>query len=135
MNMQKNYNDNYDANFSDLKGKIITQVHGKAGDDTMRFETSDGETFQMTHYRDCCESVRVEDICGDLNDLIGCPILMAEEVESSDVNPEGVEVPEWQDSFTWTFYKLATIKGSVTIRWYGESNGYYSERVTFERVA
>ena len=75
------------------------------------------------------------DIAGDIDDLIGSPILLAEVVTSFDENPPGVEIPEdYQESFTWTFYKLSTIKGSVTISWYGSSNGYYNESVTFTKL-
>ena len=63
------------------------------------------------------------DIAGDMNDLIGLPLLIAEEVVSNE-NPDPCPVDtEYQDSFTWTFYKLASNLGYVTIRWYGQSNG------------
>ena len=90
--------------------------------------TNEGEIFKAYHDQDCCESVRIEDIEGYLDDLIGTPILQAEEVTNSEDTLGKIEFP---DSFTWTFYKLATIKGYVTIRWLGESNGCYSESVSF----
>jgi hypothetical protein len=83
----------------------------------------------MFHWQDCCESVVIDDINGDLNNLIGTPIEMAEECTNSN-NPQN----EWDESFTWTFYKLATVKGYVNIKWYGCSNGYYSESVSFEML-
>lgn len=116
-------------NFEELKGKILTSIE-KKDDDCLEFRDSDGVEYKMDHSQNCCEHVTIDDICGDLNDLIGEPILLAEEVSNSDsLNPE-----KEYDSFTWTFYKLATIKGSVTIRWFGSSNGYYSERVDFYKV-
>lgn len=119
--------------FSALQGLTLTSVQ-QVDDEEIRFIASDGSEYRMFHYNSCCESVTIESIVGDISDLIGNPILVAEEATSEGVNPPEVTVPDYQDSFTWTFYKLATIKGYVDIRWYGESNGYYSESVDFERT-
>ena len=121
------------SNIKELLGKILTKVK-QVGNDEIIFVTNEGKQYKMYHNTNCCESVTVEDVIGDLNDLIGEPICMAEEVTSHD-NLCGI-TKEYQDNnFTWTFYKLATVKGYVTIRWYGSSNGYYSEEVDFEEVA
>lgn len=121
--------------FSELVGKTLASVEVAPDNDEIRFVTDKGEHYMMYHTQDCCESVSIESIVGDLQDLIGSPILKAEESKSdknpSDANPETIE---WQESFTWTFYKLATIKGYVDIRWYGSSNGYYSEAVEFALI-
>jgi hypothetical protein len=113
---------------SDLIGKIITKFD-IIDNEQISIVTSDGSYYEIYHEQDCCENVSIEDINGDIEDLKNSPIIIAEEV-TSDENPIGI-VKEYQDSFTWTFYKFATIKGYVTIRWYGESNGYYSESVDF----
>jgi hypothetical protein len=84
----------------------------------------DEEVYRMYHYQYCCEDVRIEDIVGDVEDLIGHPLLVAECVSKCDTPPSEIY------SETWTFYKLTTIKGSVTLRWYGTSHGY-SEEVNF----
>jgi hypothetical protein len=121
----------YDAKFEDLKGKTLTSIDN--GSDVLTFHCSDGTRYDMYHDQDCCENVTIEDIEGDLEDLIGSEILQAEEI--SDDNFENNYKFEYEpDSHTWTFYKLATIKGYVTIRWLGTSNGYYSESVSFYLV-
>jgi hypothetical protein len=114
--------------FSELKGKVVTKVEGAEGNSQLNFYTSDGYKYSMYHEQDCCESVYVESIVGDTEDLVGEEILVAEE-SSGDTPADSNAKP--YESYTWTFYKLASRKGYVDIRWLGESNGYYSESVSF----
>jgi hypothetical protein len=110
--------------FEDIVGLVFTSI--RANDEEIYFTTNTGREFRMYHAQDCCEHVYVESIVGNLDDLLDTPILMAEEASEEDT--------EASQSGTWTFYKLATIKGYVDIRWNGQSNGYYSESVSFMEV-
>ena len=119
------------AKIEHLLGSVIARIEGlEVGSDDVVFELGNGDKYRMFHDQDCCECVLIKQIDGDVNDLIGNAITMAEEVE----NPESALQPEDADSYTWTFYKLATVKGYVTIQWLGESNGYYSESVDFDKI-
>jgi hypothetical protein len=110
---------------NDLVGKTCTRVF-QDGNQAIYFDCSDGTNYKMCHLQDCCEDVYIEDVCGDLQDLVGVPIVQAEENCNSSFNKE-----EDYESSTWTFYNIATANGHVTIRWYGSSNGYYSEQADF----
>ena len=109
----------------DMVGKVFTSV--TADNVTMTF-ANDKEKFTFLHWQDCCESVTIDDIVGELSDLEGEPLLIAEEVSGE--TPADDE--EYYESRSWTFYKFATRKGYVDVRWVGESNGYYSESVDLE---
>ena len=116
--------------FPDIEGHIFTSViRTKNGDnkDAIRFIRDDGRIFEFAHLQECCESVYIESINGDLNNLVGNHILHATSTITTDRS-------DWGDSDTKTFYWFKTAKGEVTIRWYGYSNGYYSENVDFYEV-
>lgn len=124
------------AGIKDLVGKTLTEIRDNGNE--LIFIVDDGTQYKMYHAQDCCESVTIEYIVGDLQDLVGSPILKAEEVSNyKPTSEEDIQRTEQANSWgscTWTFYKLATIKGYVDIRWFGESNGYYSESVDFIQV-
>ena len=119
------------VDFEILKGKVLIDIEINEDEDEITFTDSEGVKYLMYHEQDCCEEVNIEDICGDINNLLNTPIVLAEEVISNgEVEDEYCE----DYSCTWTFYKLATINGYVTIRWYGVSNGYYSETVDMVKL-
>ena len=118
-----------------LEGKIIISISGMCDEsESVMFTCYDGSQYVMHHHQDCCENVHLVDVCGDVEDLIGSPVLVAEERTSGDQQIDHRVSTTYGECFTWTFYELATIKGSVTLRWLGESNGYYSEGVDFHDV-
>lgn len=112
------------TNIKDLIGKTFTSVTNES-DEELIFKNEDG-SYVFYHAQECCESVLIYDTVGDLQDLVGSPILLAEESMSHDEDDSACG--------TWTFYKFATVKGYVDIRWLGESNGYYSESVDLKFI-
>ena len=145
--------DNFGVPFSILVGLTITEaINCEVDSDEIILRTDAGFDIVMCHIQDCCEHVSVEDIVGDVEDIVGSEILVAEEVSSTDLQESKDEVARilfgdeaevavavlngWKaestgndESNTWTFYKIDTAKGGIVIRWLGSSNGYYSERV------
>jgi hypothetical protein len=112
--------------FEDLLGRTLYRVWENGQE--LHLYLTDTHYVRFYHAQDCCETVEIEDICGDLTDLVGEPLTEAEEVY-------GYTGPESHDeSYTWTFYRFATRRGAVTVRWYGSSNGYYSEGVSVDIV-
>ena len=116
-----------EVDISVLLGKTIKRIELAQNiddiDDYIEFSCTDNTLYKMYHDQDCCEDVRIESISGELEHLLSSPILMAEAVVTT--SEDGCE------SSTATWYKLATVLGYVTIRWLGESTGYYSEDVSF----
>lgn len=118
-----------EVEFSTLVGKTLERIDVQ-GDEAIRFECADGSEYLMKHTQECCEYVYIEDIDGDIQRLVGQEIVVAEARESSDEPP----TEDVDRSYTWTFYVLRTNLDSVTIRWFGTSNGYYSETVSVRLV-
>lgn len=116
-------------NFFELKGQIITKI--KADSLDVLIETVSGNKYRIHHSQDCCESVDVKKTIGNVKDILNQEITLAE---------EDLKEPDWykpkyaDDSHTWTSFYLETAKGRFEIWILGESNGYYDESVSFEKI-
>ena len=115
------------AECADMLGITLVSVERTmcSGNDALEMTDSTGCVWTFWHSQDCCESVSIESIDGDFADIIGSPLTLADEATEAGDDDGGTS--------TWTFYRFGTIKGYVTVRWLGESNGYYSESVYLEK--
>ena len=122
----------------EFMGKTFVEVSA-IGDNTALYFKTDTEVYKMFHEQDCCEEVYLDETHGDFTDLVGKPILRAEESIKTmdDYTEEQLKDNDMggEESFTWTFYNIATIKGDVQLKWYGGSNGYYSESISIKTIS
>ena len=120
-----------EEHFESLLGRTITEIRGaEPGSEEVRIVCTDGTQWGMSHSQNCCEYVRLEEVVGDPQSLVGDPVLKAEESTNHSDDEEEV----YGESQTWTFYRIATVNGILVLRWLGESNGYYSESVDFYQI-
>ncbi|HGY9636215.1 hypothetical protein RDI61_01600 [Pseudomonas plecoglossicida] len=120
--------------FDQLLGITLSEIlEAEKGSGRIILLTACGRTFSMHHYDLCSEEVSLDDVEGDISDIVGSPITLAAKTTSPDT-PEDAQDRLTQLSQTWTFYRIGTAKGLVVLRWFGESNGYYSEEVDFVEI-
>jgi len=117
----------------ELIGKNIVDVYVSESKDELILTDDNQIKYKFFHMQECCESVFIEEIFGDLNDFIGT-IVDAEECSSNTLEDQ-ISPPDSYESNTWTFYRFSIAgKGTVVVRWLGTSNGYYSESVHFDVI-
>lgn len=93
--------------FCHIAGKTVDDIRDckpESGSVTFRFD--DGTYCTLGYHRGCCESPHVDDVAGNLDSLVGQVVVTAEE-HSFDSS----------DGSLWTFHRISTGKGAVTIRW------------------
>ena len=121
----------YECDMKDVKEALkngLIRVDGLHKDsEEIIFYGKSGFAVRFYHEQNCCENVSVESIDNEediYTDTDFCQIVESTNTNEDDGNSD--------ISYTWTFYLIKTDKGYSTIRWYGESNGYYSESVQYE---
>lgn len=113
---------------SDLEkiiGATILEVVGCERESECVSFVTDRGTLRLLHRQNCCERVYLEDANGDIADLIGGVVSVAEERS----NQKG-ERGECRTKYT--FYSIRTTKGDLDLRWIGKDNGWYSVSVDAE---
>lgn len=109
-------------------GATILDV-GMGATPSLLFITTNKGLLHFYHNQDCCESVWLEDGFEDLKRMIGEKVFSAKEVTNHNI---GEMLPCSDVSFTWTYYNISTLYHDCTLRFYGTSNGWYSESVDVE---
>jgi hypothetical protein len=67
--------------------------------DEVLFYCNDGSIYKMYHEQECCECVSIDDVSGNVDDIIGSKILQAD-VYTKDMEDEREDA---DSSFKWAY--------------------------------
>ena len=114
------YDDNRKV-LDNMVGRVVKYVD--IDHDQMKITCEDNSVFTFYHEQDCCECVYIADTEGEPMSLKGWKLLL--------VDMEATKESSWDrdESKTTTVVKFVTDENTVSVKWIGESNGYYSESV------
>jgi hypothetical protein len=91
-------------------GRTLTSITCEPGGKEMFFKFDDGHDYKMYHPQFLCETVFLHGFVGDLNNLIGTPIISAEKMDTDDIHREDSVHPVFS-------YRLRTAMGAVDFNW------------------
>lgn len=120
----------YFSDLKEMKGARIKDIRGlekESPEVVIELLHPTVKEIVFHHEQDCCESVFLEDFEISSKSIIGGIIIDAREESSSIVEPGSSDI-------TWTFYHIDTDKGSLFLRWCGESNTFYSTAVDVKLI-
>ena len=105
---------------SHLLGKMVESITLNDDKTELTIVCKGGYRYLMMHEQDCCESVWLDDLDGELSDWQNVTVLEASESASLADSTE----------MQWTFYRLACNLHSLCLRWCGSTDSVYSMGVT-----
>lgn len=118
-----------------LVGRIIAEVIVSDYTNDITFICKCGHSYRACNTENYCETVRMYDVMGDLDSLVGQEIVEVAECLSHDWPSDVYDSYNEQSiSFTWTTYTIRSKDTTVVIRWIGTSNGSCCEEVYFDEV-
>lgn len=111
------------VDISILNDETIESVVGLAeGSDEVLFITKSKKAVALYHIQRCSATIDLHSFECDIDDFRGAVVIDAECVETVKL------VKSRHKSENWSFYRINTTKGSLVLRWCGDS--YYSDEVS-----
>jgi len=113
-----------------MVGRVVKYVD--IDKEEMKITCEDNSVFTFYHEQDCCEFVHIVDTVGEPMSLKGWKLLLVDMEVSQELDVDN-EQGSHDDSCTTTVVKFVTDENTVSVKWIGESNGYYSESVDLKQ--